>query len=450
MEVRVDGPGVEYFPGGLQVKEHLFSVPLRHPSLFPGESSDETITIFARECVNVRLAGSDLPWAIYLQGGPGFESPRPRSNSGWLKRLTSEYRVLLLDQRGTGRSTPVTTRSLSKLETDEAKAEYLTLFRQDSIVMDCEIIRKEMVGPSGKFLLYGQSYGGFCIMTYLTLAPEGISGAIFTGGIPPILRSPEEVYAETFQCCLNKNKMFYTKYPVNVKRVNDIVRYIQSNKVLLPNGNRLSVNMFRILGLAFYGKGGFETMHWLLEDAWTDGPEGKTLSFKFLSGVQGHYSFETNPIYAILHEQIYVQDRATDWAASRVMSQFADAYDRDVEDGKPFMFTGEMVFPWFFDEFGELTSLKGAAEILAKKKEWSKIYDMQAINSAKIPCAAAIYYEDMCVVRQFSEEVVRDMQSVVRWVTNEYEHNGSSVDGERIMDVLLTMLADANRCLQVQ
>jgi pimeloyl-ACP methyl ester carboxylesterase len=47
------------------------------------------------------------PWLLYLQGGPGFEAPRPTEASSWLKAaLHHGFRVVLLDQRGTGRSSP--------------------------------------------------------------------------------------------------------------------------------------------------------------------------------------------------------------------------------------------------------------------------------------------------------------------------------------------------------
>ena len=40
---------------------------------------------------------------IFLQGGPGFAAGRPVSaESGWIKRALQDYRVFLLDQRGTG------------------------------------------------------------------------------------------------------------------------------------------------------------------------------------------------------------------------------------------------------------------------------------------------------------------------------------------------------------
>lgn len=39
-----------------------------------------------------------LPYLLFLQGGPGFESPRPVEASGWLKKACEGYRVILLDQ----------------------------------------------------------------------------------------------------------------------------------------------------------------------------------------------------------------------------------------------------------------------------------------------------------------------------------------------------------------
>lgn len=85
------------------------------------------------------------------------------------------YQVLLLDQRGTGLSSQISAESLDALfETDEEKANYLTHFRADSIVRDCETIRKQLTEGRSKeeeqrITLLGQSFGGFCITTYLSL-----------------------------------------------------------------------------------------------------------------------------------------------------------------------------------------------------------------------------------------------------------------------------------------
>lgn len=39
-----------------------------------------------------------LPYLLYLQGGPGFECPRPTESSGWIGKACEEFRVILMDQ----------------------------------------------------------------------------------------------------------------------------------------------------------------------------------------------------------------------------------------------------------------------------------------------------------------------------------------------------------------
>lgn len=161
-------------PGVVSV-EHSFDVPLDH-----GDPAGERITVFARELA--ALDGRDRPFLVYFQGGPGFESPRPtrRPNGpGWIDRALEDFRVLLLDQRGTGRSSPVGT--LAGM-TAEQQADYLTHFRADSIVRDAEWIRREL--GVDRWSVLGQSFGGFCVIAYLSLAPDGLREALITGGIP--------------------------------------------------------------------------------------------------------------------------------------------------------------------------------------------------------------------------------------------------------------------------
>jgi pimeloyl-ACP methyl ester carboxylesterase len=97
------------------------------------------------------------------------------AQSGWIKvAFDHGFQVLLLDQRGTGLSTPVSAASLESFKSDEEKVAYLTHFRADSIVRDCETIRLALtdnrsINEEQRISLLGQSFGGFCITTYLSL-----------------------------------------------------------------------------------------------------------------------------------------------------------------------------------------------------------------------------------------------------------------------------------------
>ncbi|WP_241682993.1 alpha/beta hydrolase [Actinomadura sp. J1-007] len=95
---------------GYACTDHFLDVPLDHAD--PG---GPTIRLYAREVVAPGRQDDDLPWLLYLQGGPGNKAPRPgASPAAWLGRALRDYRVLLLDQRGTGRSTPANRQTLPR------------------------------------------------------------------------------------------------------------------------------------------------------------------------------------------------------------------------------------------------------------------------------------------------------------------------------------------------
>jgi pimeloyl-ACP methyl ester carboxylesterase len=108
---------ISYRQPGTVLTDRSFTVPLDH-----ARPDGEQIELFAREVVATGKAAGDLPWLVFLQGGPGFGSPRPVGRDGWLDRALNDYRVLLLDQRGTGRSSPANRRTLARLGSAQAQA----------------------------------------------------------------------------------------------------------------------------------------------------------------------------------------------------------------------------------------------------------------------------------------------------------------------------------------
>ncbi len=409
---------------GYVLSEHEFDVPLDHHN--PGGGK---ISVFAREVVAPGREREELPWLVYLQGGPGFPSPRPDGSEEWIKRATEEFRVLLLDQRGTGRSTPVTHQTLSSMTPVEQHA-YLKNFRADSIVRDAEVIRREL--GAEPWTILGQSFGGFCAVSYLSLAPAGLSRALITGGLPPLDRSVDDVYRATYRRVVDRNRRYYERYPQDVERVRAIARALAKDEVKLPGGERLTARRFRGLGIEFGMSDGFEHVHYLVESALLPGGE---LDYRFLRAFESALHFDTNPLYALLHEPIYCQGDAPGWSAERVLGEFPEFAGEE-----PVLFWGEMVYPWFFEDVRVLRPLRGAAERLAEDADWPRLYDPDALARNEVPCAAVIYADDMYVERQFSEQTAATIRGMRAWVTNEFDHNGLRLHGRRILGRLLELL----------
>ncbi len=419
---------------GLVLTDHEFTMPLHHQ-----QPDGQTISVYAREVVALEKEKSNLPWLVFLQGGPGYSSPRPTSKSGWLKRALQDYRVLLLDQRGTGRSTPMTYQTLAQFSSPQAQADYLKHFRADAIVQDCERIRQELAGEPWSVL--GQSFGGFCAVHYLSAAPEGLREVFITGGLPPLNLAADDVYRATYQRVLGKNRRYYERYPADVKQVRQIVDYLQKHEVRLPGGDLLTPRRFQQLGGFFGASDGFESVHYMLEEAFVPGAAVPTLNYLFLRGLENSQTFDSNPIYALLHEPIYCQMQPANWSAERIRAEFPlfDAYANQLLGNEMIYFTGEMIYPWMFDEFRFLKPLKETAQLLAEYEHWPVLYNEDRLRQNNVPVAAAVYHDDMYVECAFSEETARTVKGLRAWITNEYEHNALRADGEHLLDRLIKM-----------
>lgn len=412
---------------GLLVKDHVFNLPLDH-----ARPDGDILEVFAREVVMPEKDSETLPWLVFLQGGPGFGSPRPLERSGWLERATEDYRVLLLDGRGTGLSTPVNHRTLAHLGDVAAQAEYLTHFRADSIVRDAEAIRRQLCGET-PWTVLGQSYGGFCLATYLSFHPEGLAAGLFTGGVPMVEGSIDEVYRRTWPRVVRRNQRYYERYPEDAERVTRICRALDETVVTLPGGDRLSSRRFLQLGLEFGFSDGFELVHYLVESAFVQGPDGPEFGWAFLRAFQGTLSYDTHPIFSILHEAAYAQGEATRWSAHRLRADYPEMGP----DREPPYFVGEMIEPWQFEEIGELAPLREAAELLAAKDDWAPLYDPAQLARNTVPCVAAVYDEDMYVDSVLSRKTAEGLPGLDLWITNEYEHNALRADGKRLLGELL-------------
>ncbi len=419
----------EYIIPGLLVRDHHLAVPLDW-----SRPEGATISIFAREVVDPARRDEDLPLLLFLQGGPGGKSPRPdRFGPPWLAEALKTHRVILPDQRGTGRSTPIEAATMAGLADAEAAA-YLALFRADSIVRDFEHLRHNLYGGRTWETL-GQSYGGFLTLTYLSLAPEALAACYVAGGLASLRPSADEVYRRTYPRAAAKTTQFYQRFPGDVERVAALADFIDANEVRLPDGDRLTVRRLQLIGIELGMSVGFEAVHWLMDEAFS--APGR-LSDHFLASIMVRTSYDIGPLFAALQESIYGHGPGTTaWAAERIRAEFPEF----APDRRPLLFTGEMMYPWMFEEIRSLRAFRGGVEALARRGDYPLLYDPVRLAANEVPVAAVIYHDDLYVDAGLSLETASEVGNLTRWITSEYDHDGIRQSGE-VFTTLVRMVRE--------
>jgi pimeloyl-ACP methyl ester carboxylesterase len=423
--------------GGLYFRDVLIEAPFDHfdgANRVDGASANparlpETLEVFAR--IIATEADSQKPYLVYLQGGPGVEAPRPGiagGPDGWVKRALEEFQVVMLDQRGTGRSNPIGSvdgriTGLDSVGSDPAAiAEALACFRADSIVEDAEILRGHLGVDSWSLL--GQSFGGFTTLRYVSAHAASLDEVFFTGGLPAIGLDPATVYGRTWEGMIGKSEQFYRAFPGDREKMRRIMDLAAADGgIALPRGARASVERVRLLGHFLGASDGPEKLHYLLDL--------DPASAAFRHDLAGALPFSgRNPLYAVVHESCWADGTVTNWAARRAMP---DAVRDDVT-----LLAGEHAGPESLHEDPELSPFAEVAELVAARS-WPSLYDVDALKAASVRGAAAVYFDDAYVPVEYSLATAEHLSGVKPWVTNEYEHNGLRADGYRVLDRLISL-----------
>lgn len=385
----------------LTVHDHTLTVPLAW-----GDPADSrTIDVYAAEVV--RDGGESLPHLVFLQGGPGHEAPRPFHSPtapAWLDVALEHYRVVLLDQRGTGRSTPVSDLDLDR-GTDEL-AEYITHLRADAIVRDCEAMREHLGATTWSVL--GQSFGGFTTLAYLSTDASSLEHVYITGGLSAVGRHPDDVYSLTYDKMRVESEKYYRRFPAHRDKLRRVLDLAADGRLVLPDGEVVSPSRVRSLGSLLGSNDGWQTLWSLLEHE----PHTNAFRHDFAAAMP----FDArNPLYYVFHESSYADGHATRWSADRVEP---DDFRED-----PTLLTGEHARREWLDTVPGLLPWREVTLALAEV-EWPRLYDAAAIEASGARGAAAVYVHDVYVPFEFSIETAGLLPGVRPWITSEHEHNG--------------------------
>jgi len=385
----------------LTIEDHTITVPL----VWADDSDSRTIEVYA--AVVARDGGEDLPHLVFLQGGPGSEAPRPYHAPvapSWLDAALEHYRVVLIDQRGTGRSTPIGDADLSR-GTDEL-VEHITHLRADAIVRDCEAMREHLGARTWSAL--GQSFGGFTTLAYLSTDAASLREVFFTGGLSAVGRHPDDVYTLTYDKLRTASEKYYRRFPHHRDTVRRLADLAADGRIVLPDGEVVATSRLRSLGMLLGSNDGWQKLHHLLEE------EPHTNAFRHDLADALPYGTR-NPLYYVFHESSYADGFATRWSADRVEPD-------DFRDD-PTLLTGEHVRREWLDTVPGFRPWRDVVLALAEH-EWPTLYDAEALRESDAHGAAAVYVNDLYVPLEFSLETAALLPGVTPWVTSEHEHSG--------------------------
>ena len=167
--------------------------------LDPGKPDGERIELFVARIS--ALAGTPEPDPFTLiAGGPGQASTRFYAQTKWaFARIRRTRDIVLVDQRGTGLSTPLRCENIERDEVFLDSATFSRLgaecvdglshdpafFTTSAAVRDLELMRETLGYPS--LNIYGISYGTRVAQHYLKRYPEHARTVVLDGVVPPSL-----------------------------------------------------------------------------------------------------------------------------------------------------------------------------------------------------------------------------------------------------------------------
>ena len=325
----------------------------------------------------------------------------------------------MLDQRGTGRSTPIGT--LPGL-TPAEQADRLAHFRADAIVRDAEHIRREL--GVERWSVLGQSFGGLCVMTYLSIAPEGLREAFVTGGLAPIGPRIDDVYRATYRARSSAAGATTSAIRSDRERVRALHEHLDGPR----RPPALGRPAHRPAPAPARQPAGHERR---APRSCTTSSSCRSTRPPSATTSTAALGFARNPLYAVLQEACWADGGSTRWAARAPAA-------RRVRGRRPSCSSASTSTRGCSRSYGALAPLREAADILAAR-EWPRLYDPERLAANEVPVAAAIYAEDMYVERAFSEETAARIRGLRPWLTNEYEHNGLRADGARVLGRLIDL-----------
>ena len=198
---------------------------------------------------------------------------------------------------------------------------------------------------------------------------------------------------------MKRNSAFYVKYPQDADRIKHILHYLGRSgdgNVKLPHGGALTRRRFQQIGFHFGMPRGLDYVDNIVLHASDDIEQTGEISLSTLRKIQDALPFSGHDvIHSMLFEAMYCEGEASNWSAHRTVDGLSE-FDLDRKDG-PVYLTGEMVFPWMFEDEPGLHKVKELAERLASDTDWPALFDEAQLARNEVQVCSASNVNDMSV-----------------------------------------------------
>ena len=399
-----------YFPG-VQQREHTITVPIDRANPAAG-----VITVFAREL----FTDASLPYLIYFQGGPG--KPGPRTVMGWIPEALQRYRILLIDERGTGLSTKV-----DKTTPERINAHFLSHLRPPDVAADAEALRIHLGIEQWDVL--GNSFGAACAGAYLAYYPHGVRRAHLAGCVPEPEMDVDAFHRAEFRLLRERQLKLFSAIPWMQQRVEEVAKHVDTHEEFMPTGERLSSIRMRTSGVLIGEEGDFAALANLFESPFTSYKGQMRLRGDFLAQLGSIISLETMPLWAVIHESVMARPgHAINWSGERIYrEEFADL-----------TFLGNQFFTTHFKEDPALRPFYQAVDEVHRMDDLAA----QSVDVANntVPVAAILYPQDVYLPFELSIKSAEKVGNLKLWIHDDWLHDGIWAHGADVAKGLFTML----------
>lgn len=218
-----------------------------------------------------RYSKGKLP-VVFINGGPGGAN-REFSN---FMALEDRFGIgmIYMDQRGTGCST-------RNPEVVDVKTAATTAhFAARNIVRDHEVLRKHLLGKNGKWILFGQSFGGWVVERYISMHPEYLLAAHNYGGSS--YPTEMERFAQGMRSSIEAFKKFYEVFPGSKEKIKKVQSMLTPDKCF-PTNETESVCGGAIVGLVLLSEFYSENTWFRINDLINNAVDCKDDSCLFLA-----------------------------------------------------------------------------------------------------------------------------------------------------------------------